>query len=77
LENKYIQTLELFVEMTNIKSGGRPNCEEIINRKDLWVLSVEEFVISDGLKGEIISKFNSKHKTSNIIYSILKMKLKI
>jgi hypothetical protein len=63
--------------MASIFRNKRPNCEEIIKQKDLWALSEEEFVISDEFKREIISKLNSNHKTSNIIYSILKLKLKI
>jgi hypothetical protein len=51
----------------------RPNCEEILKRKNLWALNEEEFQISHELREEIISKINDENK---IVFSIFKSKLK-
>jgi hypothetical protein len=50
----------------------RPNCKDILEKKDLWALNEGEFEISDELREEIICKINDKNK---IVFSILKSKL--
>ncbi len=36
----------------------RPNCEEVLKKKDLWALNEEELDINEKLRDEIISKLN-------------------
>jgi hypothetical protein len=54
-------------------SHKRPDCEEILKRKNLWAMSEEELEINDELREEIISKLNDE----NLIFSALKSKLNI
>jgi hypothetical protein len=53
---------------------NRPNCEEILNGKNLWALNEEEFEIDDELKEELIPKLVGENQ---LIFSILKSKLNI
>jgi len=50
---------------------NRPNCEEILMKKDLWALNEREFEINDKLKKII----DSKESENELIYSILRSKL--
>ncbi len=36
--------------------NNRPNCEEILNRKNLWALNDDEFEIDDEAKKELFLK---------------------
>ncbi len=58
--------------MTSNLAHERPNCEEILNKKDLWTLNEEEFEISDELKKIIYSKVRENELT---IYSMLRSKM--
>ncbi len=49
----------------------RPTCEEILNKKDLWVLKEEEFEINKKLKKIIDSKVRKNKLT---VYSMLRSK---
>jgi hypothetical protein len=51
----------------------RPNCEEILNRKDSWAMS-RDFEIDEELKKELIPKLVGENQ---LIFSILKSKLNI
>jgi len=52
----------------------RPDCEDILERKNSWALNENEFEINDGLKKELIPKLVDKNQ---IVFSILKSKLNI
>jgi hypothetical protein len=59
--------------MSQRLSHNRPNCEEILNRKDSWAMS-RDFEIDDELKQELIPKLVGENQ---LIFSILKSKLNI
>ncbi len=40
----------------------RPNCEEILEKKNLWALKEKEFEINDELRKEINSKLNNQNE---------------
>ncbi len=48
---------------------NRPNCEEILMKKDLWTLNKEKLEINDKLKNIIASKERENKLT---IYSMLR-----
>ncbi len=73
LKNKYENALDIYDFMLRALPQRRPNCEEILKRKNLWALNEEEFQISHELREEIISKINDENK---IVFSIFKSKLK-
>ncbi len=73
LKNKYNESLELYDKMHSDFPHKRPNCEEILERKNSWALNKEEFEINDELEKMIGSKGNEYELT---IYSLLSLKLK-
>ncbi len=52
----------------------RPNCEEILERKNSWALNEEDLEIDEKLKRELIPKLVDENQ---IIFSLLKSKLNI
>ncbi len=52
----------------------RPDCEDILDRKNSWALNENEFEINDELKKELIPKLVDKNQ---IVFSILKLKFNI
>ncbi len=55
-------------EMTQRFPHKRPNCEEILEKKNSWALNKEELEISDELEDIIASK---EHENEFTIYSML------
>jgi hypothetical protein len=47
----------------------RPDCQHILNKKELWALNKEELAINDELKNIITLKIRKKEFT---IYSLLR-----
>jgi hypothetical protein len=74
LKIKYENALDIYDIMLRALPQRRPNCEEILKRKNLWALNEEEFEINDNLSEQYISEINDKNQ---LIISILKSKLKI
>ncbi len=74
MKKKYKESLELCNEMTQRFPHKRPNCEEILERKNTWALNEEEFEIDDELRQELILKMNDENQ---IVFSLLKSKLNI
>ncbi len=72
MKNKYNESLELCNEMTARLPHKRPNCEEILERKNSWALIKEQFEINNELKDIINSKERENEFT---IYSLLRNKL--
>jgi hypothetical protein len=66
LNGKYKECIELCDEMTARLSHKRPDCEDILKRKNLWVMS-EEIELNNDLKYFIDSK-----ESESTIYSMLK-----
>ncbi len=60
--------------MTATLINERPDCEEVIEKKNSWALNEEEFEINDELKKELILKLDDENQ---VIFSILKSKLNI
>jgi hypothetical protein len=60
--------------MTVRLPSKRPDCEDILKKKDLWALNKEEFEIDEKLKKELILKLVDENQ---IAFSILKSKLNI
>jgi hypothetical protein len=69
LETKYN---EAFDNMVVKDVSQRPTCEEILKKKDLWVLKEEEFEINKKLKKIIDSKVRKNKLT---VYSMLRSKM--
>jgi hypothetical protein len=42
--------------MTATLINERPDCEEVLDKKNSWALNVEDFEINDELKKELILK---------------------
>ena len=57
--------------MTSNLPHKRPNCEEILNRKNKWALNEQQLVINDELKDIIDSK---ERESESTIYSLLRIK---
>jgi hypothetical protein len=74
LKTKYNAALDLYDDMCKPLPRKRPNCEEVLKKKDLWALNEEELDINEKLRDEIISKLNDENQT---VFSLLKQKLKI
>jgi hypothetical protein len=74
LKDKYNESLQLYEKMHSDFQHKRPNCEQILNKKDLWALEEQEFQIDDEVKKELIRKFNDENQ---IVFSVLKSKLNI
>jgi hypothetical protein len=74
LKSKYKASLELCNEMTARLLNKRPNCEEILDKKNSWALNKEELEISDELEDIIASKERENEFT---IYLILRSEIKI
>jgi hypothetical protein len=60
----------------------RPNCVEILEKKNSWALNREELQINDELKKELIPKLDDENQIVHFIfngrlYHLLKSKLKI
>jgi hypothetical protein len=60
--------------MTSRASDERPDCEEILKRKNSWALNDEEFEINDELKKDLNPKLDDENQ---IVFSLLKSKLNI
>ncbi len=58
--------------MTSNLPHKRPNCEEILERKNSWALNEEEFEINDELEKIINSQGSESELT---IYCLLRSKL--
>jgi hypothetical protein len=58
--------------MTRSLPRKRPNCEEILKKKDFWALNEEELEINDELKNIIALK---ERKNELTIYLLLKSKI--
>ncbi len=74
LKSKFQNSVELYDDMTRSLQKKRPNCEEILEKKNLWALNEEEFEVDDEMREEIITKVNDENQ---IVFSILKSKLNI
>jgi hypothetical protein len=71
LKAKYNAALDLHEDMLKPIPRRRPNCKEILEKKNLWALNKEELEINDELKDIISSKERENEFT---IYSILRSK---
>ncbi len=60
--------------MLNPLPQRRPNCEEILNRKNSWTLNEDEFEIDEKVKKELNLKMDDENQ---LIFSKLKSKLNI
>jgi hypothetical protein len=58
--------------MTATLPNRRPDCKEILEKKNSWALIEEEFKINDDLKEELILKLGDENQ---IAFSILKSKI--
>ncbi len=58
--------------MTKESETRRPDCEDILKKKDLWALKEEKFKIDDEFEKIIDSKESENELT---IYSLLRLKL--
>ncbi len=68
LKTKYNEALDNMV----VKDvSQRPTCEQILKKKDLWILKEEEFEINKKLKKIIDSKVRKNKLT---VYSMLRSK---
>ncbi len=74
MKAKYNAALDLYDDMCKPLPRKRPNCEEVLKKKNLWALNEVEFEINEKLREEIISKLNDENQ---IIFSLLKQKLKV
>jgi hypothetical protein len=74
LKSKFQNAVEFYDDMTRSIQNKRPNCEEILEKKNLWALNEEEFEVDDEMREEIITKVNDENQ---IVFSILKSKLNI
>jgi hypothetical protein len=74
LKTKYKGALDLYVDMLNPLPQRRPNCEEILNRKNSWTLNEDEFEIDEKVKKELNLKMDDENQ---LIFSKLKSKLNI
>ncbi len=72
LKDKYNNSLSLGNQMTQTLPHKRPNCEEILERKNKWALNEKEFEINDELEKIIDSKQSENELT---IYSLLRSKM--
>jgi hypothetical protein len=70
-KTKYNAVLELYDDMIRGLPKKRPNCEEILERKNSWALKEEEFEINDELEKII----DSKGSENELIYCLLSLKL--
>jgi serine/threonine protein kinase len=68
---KYNAAVDIYRDMSAV-SHERPNCEEILKKRNLWALNEEEFEINDELKKIIDSKESENELT---IYSMLRPKM--
>ncbi len=73
-KTKYNAALDLCADMCYRLSRRRPNCEEILEKKNLWALNKEELEINDELKNIIASKERENEFT---IYSILRSEINL
>ncbi len=74
MKNKYNESLKLCNEMTARLPHKRPDCEDILDRKNSWALNENEFEINDELKKELIPKLVDENE---IVFSSLKSLLNI
>ncbi len=74
LKTKYKASLELCNEMTARLLNKRPNCEEILERKNWWALNKEALEINDELQNIIASK---ERENEFQIYSILRSEINL
>jgi hypothetical protein len=74
LNGKYKECLELCNKMTVNLSYERPDCEEILKRKNLWALNKEELEINDELENIIASKEREIELT---IYPMLRSEINL
>ncbi len=74
MNGKYNECFKLCKEMTSRASDERPDCEEILKRKNSWALNDEEFEINDELKKDLNPKLDDENQ---IVFSLLKSKLNI
>jgi hypothetical protein len=68
---KYNAAVDIYHDMSAV-SHKRSNCEEILKKRNLWVLNGSEFEINDELKKIIDSKESESELT---IYSMLRPKM--
>jgi serine/threonine protein kinase len=69
LKAKYNESLKLYDKMHSDFPHKRPNCEDILERKNSWALNKQELKINDELENIIASKERENELT---IYSILR-----
>jgi hypothetical protein len=62
LKTKFKAALDLYEDMLKPLPRKRPNCEQILEKKDLWTLNEKELEINDELRKEINSKLNNQNK---------------
>jgi hypothetical protein len=74
LKTKYNAALDRYVDMLIPLHRRRPNCEEILEKKDLWALNEEELEISDELENIIALKERENELT---IYSMLRSEINL
>jgi hypothetical protein len=76
LNGKYKECIELCNEMTQRFSDKRPDCEEILKRKNSWALNEEELEINDELEDIIASKERENESELELtIYSMLRSEI--
>jgi hypothetical protein len=71
LKSKYNKSLDLFNDMTQPLPRKRPDCAEILNRKESWALNDGEFKYDEQLHG-IIASYADKNESS--IHALFKLK---
>ncbi len=74
MNGKYKECIELCDEMTARLAHKRPNCEEVLKRKNLWALNKEKLEINDELENIIASK---EPENGLKIYSMLRSKISL
>jgi hypothetical protein len=58
LKEKYQNLFKLYEEITSYSPQERPDCEEILKRKEFYELSEKDLDISEEMKRQINSKAN-------------------
>jgi hypothetical protein len=76
LKTKFKAALDLYDDMLQPLPRKRPNCEQILEKINLWALNEEEFEINDELRKEINSKLNNQNEfVFHILFHMLDAEL--
>jgi hypothetical protein len=73
LNTKYAKLIELCVEMTSDDPSKRPNCKEILEKKNFWTLDLNEFEFENELRNILCYPIKN---ADFYIYSILELRLR-